>query len=176
MSRQEAFDEGRNLIDMRGRKRDAVVFDMDGTLADVSSIRHHVRPDPTGKRKYKDFDAFHRESVNVPPNHDVVAMAQQHAAEGKDIIIVTARRAKYRNETAMWLAQNGVPSHAMFMRADDDGRPDYEVKKDILSRMSQSFNVVHAVDDNPNVLKLWHENGIPTTRVPGWEDEDDKKP
>lgn len=167
MSRNGAFNDG--LIDMRGRKPDAVVFDMDGTLANVSSIRHHVRPDSTGKQ-YKDFDAFHRESVNVPPNPEVVEMTKQSAAEGKKVIIVTARRAKWRNHTAMWLAQNGVPSDAMYMRSDNDGRPDYEVKKDIHDRMSQSFNIVHAVDDNPNVLKLWHEKGIPTTRVPGWED------
>ena len=170
MSRNEAFDEGR-LINMAGRKPEAVVFDMDGTLADVSSIRHYVKPDPTGQRKYKDFDAFHRESVNVPPHPHVVEMAKQAAAEGKKVIIVTARRAKWRNHTAMWLAQNGVPSDAMYMRADGDGRPDYEVKKDIHARMSQSFDIVHAVDDNPNVLKLWHENDIPTTRVPGWEED-----
>lgn len=159
MSRQEAFDEGRMTY-----RPDAVVFDMDGTLTDVSGIRHLVRG---GNH---DFHRFHEESVNQPPNQDVVDLAKQHAADGKKIVIVTARKAKYRNHTAMWLAQNDVPSDAMYMRGDKDGRPDYEVKKDILSRMSNSFNVVHAVDDNPNVLKLWHENDIPTTRVPGWED------
>ena len=85
-------------------------------------------------------------------------------------MIVTARKAKWRNHTAMWLAQNGVPSDAMYMRADHDQRPDYEVKSDILARMRQSFNVVHAVDDNPNVLRLWDEHGISTTRVPGWDE------
>ena len=164
MSRQEAFDEGR----MTNRPQ-AVVFDMDGTLADVSSIRHLVRG---GNRN---FDQFHQQSVDVPPNDHVVEMAKQAKAEGKKVVIVTARKAKYRNHTAMWLAQNDVPSDAMYMRHDKDGRPDYEVKKDILGRMSQSFDVVHAVDDNPNVRKWWHENGISTTRVPGWEDADEQK-
>lgn len=166
MSRNDAFNEGRMT-----NRPDAVVFDMDGTLADVSSIRHHVRPDPSGQRRYKDFESFHRESVNVPPNSEVVDMARNAAAAGKKIVIVTARRAKWRNHTAMWLAQNGVPSDAMYMRSDQDQRPDYEVKKDIYDRMSKSYNVIHAVDDNPNVLKLWHEKGIRTSRIPGWEDD-----
>ena len=124
MSRQEAFDEGR----MTNRPQ-AVVFDMDGTLADVSSIRHLVRG---GNRN---FDQFHQQSVDVPPNDHVVEMAKQAKAEGKKVVIVTARKAKYRNHTAMWLAQNDVPSDAMYMRHDKDGRPDYEVKKDILTRI-----------------------------------------
>lgn len=148
--------------------RDAWLFDMDGTLADVSSIRHYVRPAPG--RRYKDFDAFHRESVNVPPLPEVVDMAHHLTAQGLAVVVVTARRAMWRNHTAMWLALNDVPSEAMYMRANHDGRPDYEVKKDILRRVRASFHVVGAVDDNPNVIRLWHEEGIPTIQVPGWED------
>ena len=148
-----------------GRKKPtAVIFDMDGTLADVSSIRHHVRG------ANRDFHRFHVESAGVPPNQHVVEMARQAAVDGHHVAIVTARRAKYRNHTAMWLALNGVPSHSLHMRADDDGRPDYEVKKDIHAKISREFNIVHAVDDNPSVIKLWQENNIPTTVVPGFED------
>ncbi|WP_092501608.1 hypothetical protein [Agrococcus jejuensis] len=41
----------------------AVLFDVDGTLCDVRSIRHHV--DGTGRRN---FDAFHAESIDCPPH------------------------------------------------------------------------------------------------------------
>lgn len=160
MSRSEAFNEGRMT-----NRPDAVVFDMDGTLADVSGLRHLVQG------PNRNFEEFHQRSVDAPPNSEVVDMARNAKAAGKKIVIVTARKAKFRPHTAMWLAQNDVPSDAMYMRADKDQRPDYEVKKDILNRMSRSFNVIHAVDDNPNVLKLWHENNIRTTRVPGWEDD-----
>ena len=151
-------------------KPNAVIFDMDGTLADVSSIRHHIIP-PTPKPKgwYKDFGAFHAESVNVPSHSNVVDHAHRAHVLGNAIIIVTARRAMYRNQTAMWLALNGVPSDAMFMRANDDGRPDNEVKRDILNVIRHSWNVIHAVDDNPSIIALWESEGIPVTQIEGWE-------
>lgn len=146
-------------------KRPAAIFDMDGTLANVSSIRHHVR----GRRK--DFGAFHGESVNVPANHEVVAMAQDMHTAGIDIVIVTARKHMWRNHTAMWLALNNVPSVAMFMRHDTDSRKDVEVKRDILTRIRQTWDVVAAVDDNPAITALWISEGIPTFIVPGWEQD-----
>jgi predicted secreted acid phosphatase len=148
------------------KKRTAVLVDVDGTLADVTSIRHYLVPE--GGRKYKDFDAFHRESVNAPPNPEAVRLAHEAHAAGHDVIIVTARRAKWRNHTAMWLALNGIPSVAMFMRADKDGREDVAVKRDFLARIRQTHEVVHAVDDNPKIIELWISEGIPTTVIPGW--------
>lgn len=151
---QQGVGEGRQT---------AVIFDMDGTLADVSSIRHFVAG-PT-----RDFHRFHSESVNVPPNPDVVEAARRADEEGHHVAIVTARTADYRHHTAMWLALHGVPSHSMTMRARGDTRPDYDVKSDIHRRLSKQFDIVHAYDDNPNVVKLWREKGIPTTVVPGWD-------
>ena len=150
---------------------DAVIFDMDGTLANVSSIRHHLRIwDESKGRTIKNFDRFHEESVNVPPNPQVVNHAQVAHMLGLAVLVVTARKARWRHHTAWWLAVNNVPSDALFMRGDDDHRPDYEVKSDILDAISHTWNVIHAVDDNPNVIRLWNERGIPTTTIPGWED------
>ena len=143
--------------------RECAIFDMDGTLANVSSIRHFVRTKP------KDFNRFHAESVNVPPNHDIVGKAQVMCEQGFDIVIVTARREMWRNHTAMWLALNHVPSVALFMRGNKDHRSDVLVKQDILKVIRRSWNVVHAVDDNPSIVALWEREGIPVTKVDGWE-------
>lgn len=153
----------------RKRRRKAVIIDMDGTLAFVKHLRHYVIP--TAEHPWKDFDSFHRESVDAPPNQEVVEMARQFAADGYAVLIVTARRAMYRHYTAWWLALHGVPSDAMFMRGNTDGRPDYEVKADILRAIEQSFDVCLAVDDNPAVIRLWNENNIPTIVIPGWGEE-----
>lgn len=153
-------------IDDRGIE--AVIFDMDGTLADVSGIRHYVEGGPQNNYK-KDFSSFHSESVNSPANRSVVNQAQVSHLLGNKNVIVTARGSQWRHHTAMWLALNGVPSDAMYMRREGDHRPDYEVKSDIHARLSKSFDVIHAVDDNPNVIRLWNEKGIPTTVVPGWK-------
>lgn len=69
----------------------------------------------------------------------------------------------------MWLALNGVPSAALFMRGNKDHRSDVLVKRDILHQIRKSWKVVWAVDDNPSIVKLWKEEGIPVTIVEGWE-------
>ncbi len=146
----------------------ARIFDVDGTLCDVSSIRHLVRGGP-GNDYRKDFDAFHRESINCPPHPHVVKAAQESMAEGVAPLIVTARQTKYRNVTAFWLAMHDIPSERLYMRRTGDMRPDYEVKRDILARIRNSWDVIEAWDDNPNVIQLWREEGIPFVLVPGWE-------
>ncbi|MFV8051350.1 MULTISPECIES: hypothetical protein [Mycobacteriaceae] len=45
---------------------DAVIVDVDGTLCDVSSVRHFVAARP------KDFDAFHSAAETCPPHTHVL--------------------------------------------------------------------------------------------------------
>lgn len=148
----------------------AVIFDMDGTLANVSSIRHHLTAfDATKRRVVKHFDRFHDESVNVPPHSHVVNAAQVAHMLGHAVLIVTARKHMWRHHTAWWLAMHGVPSDALFMRGNLDNRKDYEVKRDMLATIRKAWNPVYAWDDNPAIIALWKEEGIPHTVVEGWE-------
>lgn len=141
---------------------EAVIFDMDGTLCDVRGIRHLLN----GPGR---FHAFHTASIDCPPHPWVVEAARREQAAGRAVLIVTARQARYRNLTAMWLALHGVPSDAMWMRGDHDHRPDYGVKREILAWIRALYRPVHAFDDNPSVLELWAEENIPVTVVPGWD-------
>lgn len=143
-------------------KPNAVIFDMDGTLANVSGIRHYVRARP------KNFDKFHAESINCPPNEEV-AQSARDLANDHVILVVTARKVKWVYHTLFWLAENGIPYDELLMRDDWDDRPDYEVKRDILEHIRSRWTPVLAFDDNPNVIKLWEEHGIPTVHVEGWE-------
>jgi phosphoglycolate phosphatase-like HAD superfamily hydrolase len=141
----------------------AVIFDVDGTLCDVRSIRHLLRAS-------NNFHAFHMASIDCPPHQWVVDAAREVHAAGDAVLIVTARDWKYRNLTAFWLAMHDVPSDAMWMRRSGDPRPDHLVKADILKQIRRSFDPVHAYDDRPTVCDLWKRNRIPVTVVPGWED------
>jgi phosphoglycolate phosphatase-like HAD superfamily hydrolase len=144
-------------------KPTAYIFDVDGTLANVDPYLHHIRG------SNKDYDAFHEASIDALPNLDVVEMLNNAAADRHAILVVTSRKEKYRGLTSMWLAKNNLRSHALFMRADDDNRPDYEVKKDILDKINNHWTVLHAVDDNPSVIALWEDNGISTTKIGSWD-------
>jgi len=146
------------------RRRKAVIVDMDGTLADVRSIRHHVITKP------KDFDAFHAASEFVPPNQQAIDYVIEHHGTGHIILVVTARMQKWEPATRRWLDRfMPVPFDGPFHRQDGDTRPDIQVKREIHKYLSRHYDIRGAVDDNPNVIALWDELGIPTTIIPGWE-------
>ena len=156
------------------QKRKAYIFDVDGTLANVDPILHHIINKDRNAPDFKDsFDAFHMDSVNVPANKEVVDFLWNSIEQNKsiDIIIVTAREEKWRAHTAYWLAKNLIPQEVLFMRPNNDNRTDYEVKKNILDQINLFWDVIHAVDDNPKIIKLWKENGIETTKIGDWDGE-----
>jgi hypothetical protein len=144
-------------------KPTAHIYDVVGTLANVDPYLHFVRGSD------RDYDAFHSASIDALPNIEVLEMLNNSVSDGHSILVVTSRKEKYRGLTSMWLAKNNIRSHGLFMRADDDNRPDYEAKKDMLDKIIQLWDVTHAVDDNPNVIRLWEDNEIPTTKIGTWD-------
>jgi hypothetical protein len=144
-------------------KPTAHIYDVDGTLANVDPYLHHVRG------SNRDYDAFHEASIDALPNIDVIEMLNNSVSDGHSVLVVTSRKEKYRGLTSMWLAKNNIRSHALFMRANDDSRPDYEAKKDMLDKIIKLWDVTHAIDDNPNVIRLWEDHNIPTTKIGNWD-------
>lgn len=138
----------------------AIIFDMDGTLADVRGIRHYVE----GKRR--DFDSFHRASAWVGP-HDWVLQAAHDAPKlGYDVIVVTARDERYRRETMAWLAKYEVKYDLLLMRPMNDGRADAIVKREILDTiLSKGFDPLIAFDDRDDILEVWRSAGILGVKV-----------
>lgn len=150
------------------RVREAVIVDVDGTLVDVSSIRHYVCSDP----KRRDFESFHKASALCPPIGDTFAWADGHRKQGRAVFVVTARERKWDFLTRRWLRKWGFQLDGLFMRATGDYRPDGVVKGEILERIRErGFTVVAAIDDNPSVVEVWQSRGIPVTVVPGWPTE-----
>jgi predicted secreted acid phosphatase len=153
-------------------KRSAIICDMDGTLVDVSSIRHYVTESllPDGSYKRRNFDDFHKASLFCPAIWSTVDAVQHQWEWGRDVLIVTARSYDYERTTKDWLYKYAIPYTKLFMRPVGDFRSDVDVKRDILAEIKKTWNVIHAIDDNPQVCYLWREHGIPTTVVPGWTD------
>lgn len=147
-------------------KPKAVIFDMDGTLCDVTSIRHHVLD-----RRRRNYKAFHYLSVFCPPFVWVKEMAQAYHDEGVIVLVVTARKNEWRPISTSWMEQNEIPYRELHMRKQNDDRKDRIIKSEILDLLLLTYDIIHAVDDNPNVIELWAERGIPTTVVPGWSTE-----
>ena len=142
----------------------AIIFDMDGTLADVSHRLHFLEGE-------KDWKAFHGAMFDDPPVENIANLARlmhKAASQGLGIdavIVVTARHddPHYERMTREWLDLHDIPYDRLYMRADSDTRRDHLVKADILQQiLDDGFDPVLAIDDRPEVVQMWREHGITT--------------
>lgn len=149
----------------------AAIFDMDGTLCDVSSIRYHVNPDHPRFSGKKRFDRFHADAIQCPPNELALDWYRYARDLGWSIVVVTARKSFWAMHTLLWLRENGVQHDELYMRKNLDNRADSIVKREILDEIrSDGYEPLLAVDDNPAVIQVWESEGIPTVTIPGWEE------
>lgn len=134
----------------------AIIVDMDGTLCDVSSIRHYV------EGKSKNFHAFHEASRFCPTHPSVERAVRRVADAGTAVVIVTARDARHEQATRDFLARNHIPFDALFMRPWGDQRRDTVVKNEIFDRIiAAGFDPVIAIDDREDVADVWRSRGVP---------------
>jgi hypothetical protein len=148
-------------------RRQAVICDVDGTLCDVSSIRHYV-----AAAGDKDFDAFHRESRHCPPNEQALDFCRRHHAAGRVVVVVvvTARMDRRYGVTKAWLDQwIPVPFDGPIMRPDGLIHSDVEVKRRIHRYLGTITTSSRRATTTPRIVALWTELGIPVEIVPGWE-------
>ena len=130
-----------------------VIFDIDGTLADVSARRHHLMKKP------KDWDAFFREIPQDKAVHSMVRLCNILYASGIKIFLCTGRREKDRAETIKWLTQQGVNYHELILRPDGDRRSDVIVKREMLAGIDQS-KILFVVEDRSGVVEMWRSEGL----------------
>lgn len=128
-----------------------VVFDLDGTLVNVDSIRHLVQSTKPN------FDSFHRESINCPPYDSVLDILNQFAKTDMKILIVTGRQEKYRKITDFWLAYNEVKTDNLFMRPNNFSGSKQEYKERIFQVISKDKEIFAIFDDDLNLLNLWRK-------------------
>ena len=138
----------------------AVIFDIDGTLANVDHRRHFV----TGKRK--DFTAFYEAMVGdtiMPVTH---GLCNSYFMQRWHVTICTGRPEAYREVTELWLAAHGVWYHELIMRPDDRRYdPDFEVKQTMLDAILEQRKVHVVFDDRDQVVEMWRRNGITCFQV-----------
>lgn len=147
---------------MKKQERACVIFDMDGTLADCTHRLHHI------KNGNKNWPAFFDACVDDVPSKYVVILAHFiHALRRVNnaapaLVICSARPSSHRPQTIEWLAEHKIPWAILLMRAHGDMRPDVEVKKDMLDKIrnDMKFTVLFAVDDRPEVVQMWRDNGV----------------
>ena len=123
-----------------------IVMDIDGTLT---------------TEWYRDSNV-----IDVSPNVNMVQLARCLYKSGVPIVISTARAEWMRADTETWLGLNGVEYDGLVMRADDDNRPDYEVKADQLGLIRKMFGKpLLWYDDNLDVTVMLRRGDINVIQV-----------
>jgi phosphoglycolate phosphatase-like HAD superfamily hydrolase len=142
----------------------AIVFDIDGTLADIKHRLHFVTDGDA------DWESFFKEIPNDKPNEELVDLARHLMMSNyKEVLFATGRPERTREDTVAWLIKNGIDTDfgkSLFMRKDGDRRDDHIIKSEILLAMkNEGYDPVLVFDDRQSVVDMWREHGIRVAQV-----------
>lgn len=140
-------------------KIQAVVFDIDGTLA------------KRGDRGIHDYDLVGEDTVH----EDIKELAHIFYDQGFDILIVTGRPEKFKrngelisckDRTVAWLIHNKIPFDDIFMRTTGDFRSDAVIKPEIYhAHIKADYDVLYWIDDRDRVVEAMRDEGIRVLQV-----------
>ena len=158
-----------------------VIFDLDGTLANIDA-RRKLATKPNGKLDWDVFFDASNISLDVP-NEPVVKMAQLFAEDGFNVVIFSGRNDRSFHTTRSWLSRHRIPFQKLIMRPDKflkrgdkiaDGNiatqdmrfmPDEILKKHMLDLFVDIDDVFLVVDDRNKVVDMWRALGLTVFQV-----------
>ena len=139
-------EERAHLIpNFNSSKKDAVIFDIDGTIALMS------------RRGPFDWSKVYRDDLN-----DIVSEhIGFHKSKNREVILVTGRDEICRGITQDWLELHEIKYDKLYMRTKDDYRKDTIIKTEIYkTKIESENNVLCAYDDRLSVVKAWNDLGV----------------
>lgn len=133
---------------------EAVIVDIDGTVADCTDVRNPY-----------DTTKYHLDK----PRWDVIKVVQDYAYRNipKKILFVSGRDAKFRDVTYEWLMEwVKVPIEGLFMRPEGDTRRDDIIKLELFDEnIRDKYNIWGVYDDRDRVVKAWRSINLPVFQV-----------
>lgn len=133
--------------------REIAIFDIDGTLSDISAREHHVRSKP------KNWNAFFRGMSQDKAAHSIIRLCNILHDTGVYIILCSGRNERHRAETIAWMQREGVKYNEIRLRRDDDMRSDVDAKREMLKGIDKN-SVLFVVEDRSRVVNMWRSEGL----------------
>ena len=141
-----------------------VIFDLDGTLADITARRTLSTKD-NNKMDWGVFQDPKNIDLDVP-NQKVVDMLDMIDNTDKyQIWILSGRSDVTKDVTINWLSNHGINYDHLIMRDQDNlYMPDNDLKQSWLNDIGVD-NVAMVFDDRNQVVDMWRANGLTTFQV-----------
>jgi len=138
-----------------------VIFDIDGTLANINHRRAFVQSRP------KNWPAFNRGMVNDTVYEDILWLYSMFESRDDTIMLIASGRgSENRATTEKWLADNKITYEKLYMRPAKDSRQDYIIKQELLEQIRKDFGEPFMVfDDRTQVVDMWRRHGIRCMQV-----------
>jgi beta-phosphoglucomutase-like phosphatase (HAD superfamily) len=136
----------------------AVIWDLDGTLADDRGRAHFVEVEQGRERDWKSyFDAIEED----PPIAASIALLHALKKDGIRIVYLTGRPEYTRPRTERWLKANGLDEYdLLLMRPDDERRAAGEFKVEVIAGLRTQYEIVCAFEDRIDVAEALRIGGI----------------
>ena len=138
-----------------------IVFDIDGTLANVNHRRQYVATKP------KNWAAWNAAMVYDTVHDDIVWMLESfHRRNDTRIILCSGRGEETREVTERWLADNEIYYDGLYMRSAKDNRKDSIVKVELLKQIVNDYDFPFLwVDDRQQVVDAIRKQGVRVLQV-----------
>lgn len=144
---------------MSAPNRSAVIFDIDGTLANADHRRHLVDHVNYQKTMPKNWVEFKRLSSFDPVIEPVLRLLRV-LWKTNHVVLCTGRDTDQKQQTIDWLQSKGIPYSALYMRTAGDYRADNIVKRELLDQINELYDPWIVVDDRQCVVDMWRAAGL----------------
>lgn len=144
-----------------------VIFDLDGTLANVEHRLHYIRPNPpidpeTGKKVKRRYDLFHRACVDDTLIKPVAFFYRSFISNGDNVIVLSGRDDAVRQETEQWFHDNNLPLPTeMILKTGNQNVADVDQKSFQAVRLEKKYGrpIDMVFEDRLRVVSMWKKRG-----------------
>jgi hypothetical protein len=137
------------------------IFDIDGTLADISHRLHFIQKEP------KDWHGFFADCQGDSVIREVAQVAEALRGAGFMIVLITGRSDEIRLKTSAWLRDQQISWNVMYMRKEGDHREDSVVKAELLDEVMEKHHgpILGVFEDRKQVVAMYRSKGLRVFQV-----------
>lgn len=138
------------------------IWDVDGTLANVSHREHHLHKLP------KDWNAWYRDADKDLPHWEIADLMIMAHNNGIANVLCTGRDEAVREQTEDWLYDHGLNYYyqKLYMRPLKDRRPDDIIKLELLEQIrADGYKPILVFEDRSRVVSMWRKQGLRCLQV-----------